>query len=59
MTTTKRQPGERRWGLPVNFPFTDSAGTQVEYERRKATATLEDLLILFSELPSIDPQRRQ
>lgn len=65
MTITKRQPGERRWGLPVNFPFTDSAGTQVEYERRngsdrrKATAPLEDLLILFSELPSIDPQRRQ
>lgn len=65
MTVIKRQPGDRRWGLPVQFPLTDSEGMPVPQERRSGTdrrktmAALEDLLILFSELPSIDPQRRQ
>jgi hypothetical protein len=65
MTVIKRQPGDRRWGLPVQFPLTDSEGVPVARERRsggdrrKSIATLEDLLILFSELPSINPQRKQ
>lgn len=65
MTVMKRQPGDRRWGLPVHFPLTDSEGMAVPHERRsgrdrrKTMATLEDLLILFSELPSIDPKRNQ
>ena len=65
MTVTKRQPGDRRWGLSISFPLTDSEGMTVPHERRcgsdrrKSLATLEDLLILFSELPSVDPQRKQ
>jgi hypothetical protein len=65
MTVIKRQSGERRWGLPVEFPLTDLYGISVSHDRRrgddrrKAPATLEDLLILFSELPSLDPERKQ
>ena len=65
MTVMKRQPGDRRWGIPVRFPLTDCEGLTVPHERRsgsdrrKTMATLEDLLILFSELPSVDPQRKQ
>ena len=65
MTVIKRQSGERRWGLPVEFPITDRHGVSVLHdrrnggERRKAPATLEDLLILFSEIPSVDTDRKQ
>jgi hypothetical protein len=65
MGLVKRQPGERRWGLPVEYPFTDSNGVhvvvdrRVGIDRRQAPADLEDLLILFSQLPSLDPGREQ
>lgn len=61
----KRQSGERRWGLPVEFPLTDKYGVAVSRdrrcgdERRIGPASLEDLLILFSELPSLNPERKQ
>ena len=61
MGLIKRQPGDRRWGLVVEFPMTDCNGVYVMrdrrsgVDRRKAKATLEDLLILFSQAPSIDP----
>jgi hypothetical protein len=61
MGLVKRQPGERRWGMLDEFPLTDSDGVNVAYERRdgderrKSSAALEDLLILFSQLPSEDP----
>ena len=60
MTLVKRQPGDRRWGMTVEFPLTDSLGNGVIYDRRsglqrrRSIASLEDLLILFSELPSVD-----
>jgi hypothetical protein len=60
MGLIKRQPGDRRWGMVVEFPVTDSDGVYVMRERRsgvdrrKARATLEDLLILFSQAPSGD-----
>lgn len=61
MGIIKRQPGDRRWGMDVGFPMTDSDGVYVirdrrsGVDRRKARATLEDLLILFSQAPSGDP----
>ena len=61
MGLVKRQPGERRWEMPDEFPLTDRDGVYVSHdrrggdERRKSIAALEDLLILFSQLPSEDP----
>jgi len=61
MGLVKRQPGERRWGMLAEFPLTDCGGVQVAHDRRdgddrrKSNAALEDLLILFSQLPSEDP----
>jgi hypothetical protein len=63
MGLIKRQPGDRRWGLVVEFPMTDCDGVHVMrdrrsgVDRRKAKATLEDLLILFSQAPAIDPDK--
>jgi len=57
MTITRRQPGDRRWGLPAEFPLEDSAGFLVPVDRRqhpnrrKAIVTLEELEILLSQLP--------
>ncbi len=65
MGLVKRQAGERRWGLPVEYPFTDSNGVHVVLDRRtgvdrrQSPADLDDLLILFSQLPSQDPDRTQ
>lgn len=65
MGLTQRQPGDRRWGLPVDYPLRDSNGMHVAHDRRsgvdrrKAQADLEDLLILFSQLPSVDPESEQ
>jgi hypothetical protein len=65
MGLIKRQPGERRWGMPTEFPLTDSGGVHVMLDRRggidrrKSSADLEDLLILFSQLPSVDPGHKQ
>jgi len=64
MGLVKRQPGDRRWGLAVEFPLTDHLGNRVIYDRRsghqrrRAIATLEDLLIMFSQIPSIDPNQK-
>ena len=60
MGLVKRQPGERRWGMLREFPLTDGDGVRVSHDRRggddrrKSSAALEDLLILFSQLPSED-----
>jgi hypothetical protein len=65
MGLVKRQPGERRWGMPVDFPLIDSGGLYVVHDRRhdndrrKSPASLEDLLILFSQLPSEDPGKNR
>ena len=65
MTIIERQLGDRRWETPIDFPLTDREGISVSYnrrsdsDRRKAAAKLEDLLILFSELPSVDSGRKQ
>jgi hypothetical protein len=65
MGLVKRQSGERRWGMPVEFPLRDCDGMHVALDRRsvsdrrKSPASLEDLLILFSQLPSEDPGQKQ
>ena len=64
MGLVKRQPGERRWGMLSEFPLTDGDGVHVSYDRRdgddrrKSSAALEDLLILFSQLPTEGPERK-
>ena len=63
MGLIKRQPGERRWGMPTEYPLTDSSGVHVMLDRRNGTdrrkspANMEDLLILFSQLPSVDREQ--
>ena len=65
MGLIKRQSGERRWGMPAEYPLMDSGGVHVMLDRRsgsdrrKSTADLEDLLILFSQLPSVEPGHKQ
>jgi len=65
MGIAKRQPGERRWGMPVEFPLRDCDGRHVlcdrrnASDRRKSPASLEDLLILFSQLPPEGPGHKQ
>ena len=34
MGLIKREPGERRWGIPTEFPLTDSGGVHVMLDRR-------------------------
>ena len=64
MGLVKRQPGDRRWGMAVEFPLTDHRGSQVIYDRRsghqrrRSIATAEDLMIIFSQIPSIDPNQK-
>jgi len=60
MDLVKRQPGDRRWGMAMEFPLTDVLGNRViddrrsGSQRRRSTATLDDLAILFSQLFSIE-----
>jgi len=35
MIITRRQPGNRRWGFPPEFPLTDSDGFLVPVDRRR------------------------
>ena len=65
MRMIRRQPGERRWNFPTEFPLVDCDGKLVEHdrrqqpERRKARVSLEDLLELISEMPLNVPHRNQ
>lgn len=60
MVLTRRQPGDRRWGLPAEFPLLDSTGFPVPADRRRlqnrrmANASLEEIEILLSQLPAND-----
>jgi hypothetical protein len=62
MSFINRQLGDRRWGLVTEFPLSDGADLLVLHdrrsgsERRKITASADELLKLFSELPAIDPE---
>ena len=51
--------------MPVEYPLTDSSGVHVMLDRRSgidrrvSPADLEDLLMLFSQMPSVDPEYKQ
>jgi hypothetical protein len=51
--------------MPAEFPLRDGDGMHVVLDRRsardrrKSPASLEDLLILFSQLPSENPGQKQ
>ena len=51
--------------MPIELPLTDKDGCHVErdrrtgVDRRKAIASLDELLILNSHLSSEDPERKQ
>lgn len=65
MRIIRRQPGERRWEFPAEFPLVDCDGVLVEQDRRelpdrrKTRISLEDLLELISEMPLKSPDRKQ
>ena len=51
--------------MPVEYPLTDSSGVHVMLDlrsgidRRVSPTDLEDLLILFSQTPLVDPECKQ
>ena len=59
----KRSKGQRRWGLGHEFPVKDSDGVVVVTDRRRLTdrrldnTSLEDRLMMFSEMPAVDLER--
>ena len=61
MEIIKRQPGDRRMGLPLGFPLVDSDDVlvsrdrRVHQERRKADFTLEEIEMLLSQLQHRGP----
>lgn len=56
MGIIKRQPGDRRMGLPLGFPLVDSEDVlvcrdrRIRQERRVAYFTLEEIELLLSQL---------
>ena len=56
----KRSKGQRRWGLEQEFPVKDSNGVIVVADRRRLTdrrldnTSLEDRLMMLSEMPVVD-----
>jgi hypothetical protein len=54
MLKTRRQPGDRRWGLHVEYPLQDSSGFLIFANRRKLRdrrrtgTTMEELAALLS-----------
>jgi len=54
MLKTRRQPGDRRWGLHVDYPLQDSSGFLVLANRRKlrdrrsSDTTMKELAALLS-----------
>jgi hypothetical protein len=61
----RRNKGQRRWGLDGGFPLKDSAGVTVIAERRRMSdrrlvnTSLEERLMMFSEMPPPDPERKK
>jgi len=57
--------GKRRWDLDTGFPLKDSNGATVITERRGMSdrrlvnTTLEERLMMFSEMPPFDPERKK
>ena len=57
-----RSEGKRRWELATEFPLKDSNGVTVVTNRRQLkdrrlhNTTLEDRLMMLSEMPLLDPE---
>jgi hypothetical protein len=60
MTSGRRQSGDRRWGLHVEFPLVDSAGMRIAEERRrladrrKARVSMQEMRALLAQLAAND-----
>ena len=58
----KRSKGQRRWGLDTGFPVKDSNGIMVIANRRRLAdrrldnTSLEERLMMFAEMPLLDPE---
>jgi hypothetical protein len=61
----RRNKGQRRWGLDTGFPVRDSNGITVitdrrcMSDRRLVNTSLEERLMMFSEMPLIDPGQKK
>jgi len=61
----KRSKGQRRWGMDTEFPLKDSSGILVIADRRRLTdrrlhnISLEERLMMFAEMPLLDPERHR
>jgi hypothetical protein len=59
----KRAQGQRRWGLFPEFPLKDCKGVIVIsdrrriYDRRLHNTSLEQRLLMFSEMPPSNPDQ--
>jgi len=59
----QRSKGQRRWGLDAGFPVKDSNGIMVIADRRRTSdrrldnTSLEERLMMFAEMPLLDPER--
>jgi hypothetical protein len=65
VTQIKRAKGQRRWDMYPEFPLTDSKGVIVISDRRRirdrrlGNTSLEDRLLMLSEMPPHDPDRQR
>ena len=61
----KRSKGHRRWGMRAEFPLKDSNGVMVISDRRRISdrrldnVSLEERLMLFAEMPLLDPEHHK
>jgi len=61
----RRNKGQRRWDLDTGFPVKDCNGITVIAERRRMSdrrlmnTSLEERLMMFSEMPLFDPERKK
>lgn len=61
----RRNKGQRRWDLEVEYPLKDSNGFTVISDRRRVqdrrldNISFEDRMIGFSEMPLFDPERKK
>jgi len=57
----RRNKGQRRWGLDGEFPLSVTVITERRRmsDRRLVNTSLEERLMMFSEMPPPDPERKK
>ncbi len=61
----RRNKGKRRWGLANGFPLKDCNGIAVIAERRRmadrrlTNTSLEERLMMLSEMPLLHPEQKK